>query len=145
MQGKDKQTKLECKNELAPCGVYCGACSSYNKTCCGCASENRNQDRISKWGCKIRNCCYFEYEFNYCVECDLFPCKMLKKKLFESHPGNIKFKYRHEIPKIFTKMRDMSIEDYCKFQRERWSCPSCGGIIHFYKYTCNNCGIMKIV
>ena len=41
-------------SEVAPCGVLCAACPSFGKTCLGCASENKNQNRISKWNCKIR-------------------------------------------------------------------------------------------
>lgn len=43
------------------------------------------------------------------------------------------------------KMREMEIEDYLEFQQERWSCPDCGGIIHFYKYKCSLCGKGTIV
>jgi hypothetical protein len=35
-------------NELAPCGVFCGTCPSYNKTCKGCASEDKEQARCGK-------------------------------------------------------------------------------------------------
>ena len=44
--------------ELAPCGVWCGACPSFKKTCLGCASEDPKQKRTSKWGCRIRVCAY---------------------------------------------------------------------------------------
>lgn len=33
----------ERKSALAPCGVFCGACPSYEKTCLGCASESKEQ------------------------------------------------------------------------------------------------------
>ncbi len=129
------------KNELAPCGVFCGACPSYKKTCLGCASEIKSQNRTSKWwGCKVRSCCYGTQKKNYCVECDDFPCMKLKRELIDSHPGETKFKYRHEIPEVSIKLRGMEVEDYLEFQKERWSCPFCGGIIHFYKYKCSKCG-----
>jgi len=35
-------------NALAVCGVYCGACPSFNKTCLGCSCENKDQERTSK-------------------------------------------------------------------------------------------------
>ena len=132
-------------NELAPCGVYCGACPSFNKTCLGCASESKNQKRTSKWGCAVRNCCYIDKEINYCIECDNFPCKRIKKKLIDTHPNDIRFKYRHEIPDIFVKMKEMKLEDFLEFQEERWSCPHCGSIVHFYKYKCSNCGEEVII
>jgi len=127
-------------NELAPCGVFCGACPSYNKSCLGCASENKDQKRASKWACKVRNCCYSTQNKNYCIECDKFPCEKLRKKIIDTHTEDVKYKYRHEIPEIFIKMGQMEIEDYLQYQKKRWACPSCGGIIYFYKYECSECG-----
>lgn len=127
-------------NELAPCGVFCGACPSFNKTCLGCASESKEQTRTSKWSCKIRDCCYNIEEKSFCIDCSQFPCKKNRKKLYDTHPGDAKFRYRHEIPEIFGKMKEMGIEDYLKYQKRRWSCPYCGGIVHFYHYKCSKCG-----
>jgi len=128
------------KNELAPCGVFCGACPSFNKTCLGCASESKEQKRTSKWGCKIRDCCYNIEEKDFCIDCSKFPCKKYRKKLLDTHPGDQKFRYRHEIPEIFEKMKEMNIEGYFEYQKRRWSCPSCGGIVNFYHYKCSKCG-----
>ena len=128
------------QNELAPCGVFCGACPSFNRTCFGCASENKEQKRTSKWGCKIRDCCYNREAKDFCIDCSQFPCEKSRKKLLDTHPGDPKFKYRHEIPQNFKKMKEMGIEDFLEYQRQRWSCPSCGGTVHFYHYQCSKCG-----
>jgi len=127
-------------NELAPCGVFCGACPSFNKTCLGCASESKEQNRTSKWNCKIRNCCYKKEKINFCGYCTHFPCDIINKKLLHSHPGETKYKYRHEIPENFKKLNELGIDDYFKYQKKRWSCPSCHGTVHFYHYKCNKCG-----
>ncbi len=133
---KNKKT-----NELASCGVYCGACPSFNKSCFGCSSEiNKKTRSKSREGCLIRNCCYNIEKHNYCVECEKFPCAKISKKLLKSHPENLKYKYRHEIPQVFIKLREMSLIDFLIYQKERWTCPSCGGIIHFYHYICSQCG-----
>ena len=124
----------------APCGVFCGACPSYNKTCAGCASEKKVQQRKSKWSCKIRNCCYNEKELSYCAYCDQFPCKTLTKKLIDSHPGDERYTYRHEIRNVFTKLKDMEFDCFLEYQNKRWSCPSCGGRVYFYTYACSECG-----
>lgn len=128
------------RRELAPCGVFCGACPSYNKTCLGCASERKDQKRTSKWGCKIRKCCYDTSKIPYCIECDQFPCEKLKKKLIDSHRGDHRFRYRHEIPEVFVKMRELGVEEYHEYQKKRWTCPDCGGRILFYHYECSKCG-----
>jgi hypothetical protein len=132
-------------NELAPCGVYCGACPSFNKSCKGCASTDTNQKRRSKWSCKIRNCCYEQRGFTYCAYCDDFPCIIIRKKLLSAHADNPSFKYRFEIPDISVKLRAMEVDEYLSFQRERWKCKSCGGIILFYHYKCNTCGQTRYV
>lgn len=127
------------KKELAPCGVFCGACPSFNKTCFGCSSENTSQKRTSKWNCKIRKCCYAS-DKNYCVECMAFPCKIINHKLINSHLNNDQYKYRHEIPEVFHLLNEMSVNAYLAYQKKRWECPYCGGIVYFYKYKCSKCG-----
>jgi hypothetical protein len=127
-------------NELAPCGVFCGACPSFNKTCFGCTSDNQKQQRKSKWNCRIRICCYEKMELFFCGDCEQFPCDKVSKKLIHSHPGETKFKYRHEIPENMTKFKELGLEDYLEYQRRKWSCPSCGGRVVFYKYSCVDCG-----
>jgi hypothetical protein len=125
--------------ELAPCGVYCRACPSFNKTCLGCPTESKEQKRTSKWGCKIRKCCYEDKKLDFCGYCSEFPCNKVNKKLIDSHPGDNRFKYRHEIPENFIKLKNLGIEKYKEFQKQQWKCPACGGIIQFYLYKCRNC------
>ncbi len=130
---------------LAPCGIFCNACPSFNKTCLGCPSENTHQKRTSKWGCQIRNCCYTDKNLMFCGQCNQFPCDTITKKLINSHPGEPAFKYRHEIPDNVQQLRELGLKLYLKSQNQRWACPSCSGIIQFYHYTCNRCGKKVIV
>ena len=133
-----KITKIP--NELAPCGVFCGACPSYIKTCQGCASESKEQSRKSKWGCKIRVCCYDNKKISFCIECKEYPCKVYNKKLLDTHQGDIRFKYRHELPEVFMQLKKMDIVDYLDYQKNRWACPNCDGTVKFYHYQCDMCG-----
>lgn len=126
-------------NKLAPCGVYCGACPSFNKSCKGCSSEDTHQNRKSKWGCKIRNCCYYEKKLDYCAYCDQFPCQIFDNKLRSTHQNDPRFTYRYEIPKLVTRLKSMSVEAYLEFQKQRWTCDVCGGTIQFYVYKCKSC------
>lgn len=132
-------------NELAPCGVFCGACPSFGKTCFGCPAEDKNQKRISKWSCKIRSCCYKTHNLDYCIYCDEFPCKIINKKLFETHVDDPRFAYRHEITRIFPKLLILGEEQYLQYQKDRWICPICAGRVLFYKYRCADCGRNEIV
>lgn len=132
-------------NELAPCGVYCGACPSFNKSCKGCSSDDKEQDRSSKWYCKIRVCCYDIKGFDFCIDCEDFPCKIINKKLLSTHQDNPKYTYRHEIPSVFVKLKTMKTQEYLDFQKNRWKCDSCDGTIYFYHYKCDTCGKEKMI
>ena len=126
-------------NELAPCGVFCGACPSFDKTCKGCASEDKNQKRQSKFSCKIRDCCYSEKHLDFCIACDQYPCKKINKRIIEPHSDDPRYTYRHEIPAIFAKLKTMDLDDYLEFQKRRWQCNSCEGTVQFYHYKCGTC------
>lgn len=125
--------------ELASCGVFCGACPSFGKSCQGCPSEDVKQKRKSKWSCEIRNCCYFTHNINFCFECSEFPCKKLGKKLFNSHSDDPKYQYRHEIIKNLEMLSELGVKDYLKYQEKKWECPSCKGRVYWYHYRCSQC------
>jgi len=127
-------------NELAPCGVYCAACPAFNKTCLGCSSDNDKQKRKSKWSCKIRNCCYEKQQKDFCIECSDYPCEIYSKKLSSSHIGDKRFTYRHELTEVLKILKQKGIDEFLKYQKERYKCPFCGGIIYFYCYKCGKCG-----
>lgn len=138
MEPKDRRT-----GELSPCGIYCGACPSYRKTCYGCASDKK-QVRKSKWNCKIRLCCYDLKELDYCFDCRQFPCRIITKKLIDSHAGDSRFRYRHELPESYSRYKELKLDKFLLFQKEKWKCPDCGGTVRFYIYSCDKCG-KKIV
>jgi len=134
--------KIESKNLdlLSYCGLYCGACPSYHLgTCLGCRSENKNQKRTSKWSCKIRLCCKDEKELFYCGKCSEFPCIKISNKLINSHPNDLKFTYRHEIPNNVENINTVGFYQWIKAQKNKWKCDTCGGPIVFYNYTCIKC------
>ncbi|MBI5679901.1 MAG: DUF3795 domain-containing protein [Methanobacterium sp.] len=126
-------------NETAPCGVFCGACPSYEKSCLGCGSEEHNHGRKSKWSCKIRKCCFEDKNLNFCIDCDEFPCNLIEK-LKNSHPGDDRFKYRHEIYDNLKKIHETGVENWITQQENRFTCPKCNGRVLWYNYKCNECG-----
>lgn len=130
--------------QTGPCGVYCAACPSYDKTCNGCGSEDGDQKRRSKWGCKIRVCCLDTKKLSFCNECDDFPCKVYLAKLPDSHPGDKRFTYRHELPAILARLKMVGVEQWLVEQQQKWCCPECGGVISFYKYACAKCGYKQL-
>jgi hypothetical protein len=126
--------------EVGPCGVFCLACPSYNKSCLGCSSESKNQKRKSKWSCKIRKCCYKEMKIDYCGYCENFPCDIINRKLIKSHVGDIRFKYRHEIPENMNRLKQLGVGEYIKRKKQEYLCPGCGGVVYFYYNKCSECG-----
>jgi hypothetical protein len=125
---------------MGPCGVYCGACPSFGRTCNGCGSEDRAQKRISKWGCRIRRCCFDERDHDVCVQCDEFPCGTHHSRLSGSHPDDPRFGYRHETVDNLRRVREIGVDAWLVEQDDRWRCPECGGRVTFYQYTCTDCG-----
>ena len=130
---------------LAPCGIYCGACPAYKKSCLGCASNDKKQSRRSKWSCRIRNCCYNTNGYDFCFRCGKYPCNIVNKKLFVAHIGDTKFTYRFETSEVLKNLKHMSINEYNKFQQARWKCDICGGTIRFYTYKCDKCDNEKLI
>ena len=127
-------------DSLSPCGVYCGACPSFRKSCYGCGSEDRSQKRKSKWSCKIRNCCFKEKNYQFCYQCNDFPCKMIDSKLIKSHPNEKKYTYRHEIVSNLKQLERVGIKQWLRELDKKWTCPECGGRLLWYQYKCSDCG-----
>lgn len=128
--------------ELAPCGIYCGACPSYGKTCLGCASLELGgvQNRRSKWSCKLRICCYDTHELDYCSQCEDFPCPKHRKKLLDSHPGDPRFQYRRDVLDNLQLLNELGPVGFLAAQREKFTCPLCNGRVVWYDYRCTDCG-----
>jgi hypothetical protein len=128
---------------LAPCGVYCGACPSFGKTCLGCASQELGgtQKRKSKWSCKLRVCCYDEKGLEFCSACDDYPCTKYKKKLTDSHPGDPRFIYRHEVENNLVLLSQLGQQAFLEHMDSRFTCPECGGRVVWYDYRCTDCGV----
>ena len=127
----------------APCGVYCGACPSFKISCNGCGSKDKKQKRSSKWGCKLRVCCFEKMNFKFCYECEGFPCKDYSKKLIECHKDDKRYRYRHESPSNLKRIKKVGVQKWLKEQKTRWQCHKCSGTIKFYHYECSDCGYKK--
>jgi DNA-directed RNA polymerase subunit RPC12/RpoP len=61
-------------------------------------------------------------------------------KLLKPHAGDPKYAYRHEITNLFPKLQKLGETEYLQIQRDRWTCPDCGGRVVFYYYRCKDCG-----
>jgi hypothetical protein len=128
--------------EIAPCGIYCGGCPSFEKTCLGCSSQiqDGNQKRKSKWGCRIRRCCYEDKDLDFCSACEEFPCQKVHQKLLDSHPNDPRFNYRREIVENLILLDELGIKVFLREMDEKFTCPNCGVQVVWYHYHCTECG-----
>lgn len=124
----------------SPCGVYCGACPSYiiRESCYGCRPEDRSQKRISKWRCKIRQCCLDKNKFAFCYQCDDFPCQILVK-FQKYHLGDKRSYHRAKSIGNLKQISELGINSWLKQQQEIWRCPECNGRLVFYEFRCVDC------
>jgi hypothetical protein len=121
-------------NEVSLCGVFCGGCPAFHKKRChGCRSENKNQPRISKWKCKLRNCVISKNLIS-CHECEEFPCKK-RNYLVKRY----KEKYTIDLNTNITLLANLGINRWLKAQHEKYLCKHCGGTCSPYTGKCLNC------
>lgn len=135
---------------LGICGVYCGACTTYRaykdkdqglvewelKTgmprdeiyCKGCTSK-----LVNEWcsNCEFRECATGR-EVTYCFECKEFPCKKLVH-FSKTRP------HRTLGLKNLNLLKEITIEEWVKKQKKRWSCTRCGKELHWYSEKCPDC------
>jgi hypothetical protein len=116
---------------VAPCGLYCGACSirwGGNK-CQGCRV---GPDFNIK--CSILTC-LDKKGLSYCYQCEDMPCKRLQK--FEASERAV---HHRGIIKEIGRIRDMGVKSWAEEQDKFWRCPDCGTPTHWYSEQCSKCG-----
>ena len=126
------------KVQIAPCGANCMICMGYLKSiknCPGCREGNINKPN-SCISCRIKNCNkLIENDFNYCFECEKFPCKKIKH-LDDRYRRN----YNFSMIKNLMDIKNNGIEKFLLNEKEKWICSDCGGIICIHRGYCSECG-----
>jgi hypothetical protein len=71
--GRLLMEKKDLKIYSSPCGIYCIACPKYKdrNSCRGCRLDARHDK------CDIYCCCVTVGGYDFCYECDCFPCQRL--------------------------------------------------------------------
>ncbi len=132
---------METHELLAPCGLNCALCMSYQRTkkpCSGCRGgcENKTQSCLN---CAIKNCAeLIGGGFNYCIECPKFPCPKIKnlekrysKKYHTSPIGNLR------------KAKEIGAVAFIVGNLKDWTCPNCGQFLCVHKDVCEGCGMAR--
>lgn len=146
------------KKFVAPCGLYCGACSiraAYNRkdeqllktmadgvsiylghkveandlACEGCLSD---VVAISCRECKIRDCA-FARGLTRCSECADFPCELVTSFNNDGLP------HHAEVLKNVRRQKEVGVDSWLAEQDKRWRCPSCSAGTDWYAGRCPEC------
>jgi hypothetical protein len=117
---------------IAPCGMNCAICMAFlreKNRCEGCyAPDRRCNQRCTIFACdRIRG--------RYHHDCAEYPCKRLRH-LDERY----RKKYGMSMIANLEAIRRDGIRAFVKTERERWTCPACGGTIDVHHGKCSACG-----
>ncbi len=144
---------------VAPCGLYCGACSirsACNRhdsellkamadgvslylghkvdvkdlACTGCLSDVVS---ISCRECKMRDCAAAK-GLARCSECPDSPCDLIKSFNDDGLP------HHAEVLKNIERQKEIGIDAWIVEQDRRWRCPSCSTETDWYAGKCTQCG-----
>lgn len=127
-----KEIKLNDRNLLAPCGLYCGECQALQDgRCGGCISRQGLCLKYSKI-CKIFDCCINENKFRFCYECSKFPCRNFNFFKDEKYDGF------SEVVNNLKEINKIGVENYLEKEvkrvQELIKCAKQKGIKH-----CSEC------
>ena len=124
---------------IAPCGINCGNCIAFfgytmsgkkrKHPCSGCWSRERPCAFIKKKCKKLTG-----GQIQYCFECNNFPCETLKtldKRYTE--------KYGLSLVRNLKYIQKNGIDEFLKYEKERWKCPTCGGVVCVHNSRCYYC------
>ncbi len=118
---------------IAPCGMNCAICMAYLREknhCNGC----RAPDRKCHINCAISACEKMRGKF--CSPgCAEYPCKQLRH-LDERY----RKRYGMSMVENLAAIRESGIRAFVRTERERWTCPACGGTIDVHHAKCSVCG-----
>lgn len=120
---------------FAPCGMNCKVCYKHcydKKPCGGCFTNTPGKPGHCR-SCKIKACVSGK-KLSYCYECDEYPCKRIKN-LEKSY--NIR--YGASLMANSRMVQEKGIPAYMEQQKEKYTCPKCGGVISVHDLECSEC------
>jgi hypothetical protein len=129
---------------FAPCGMYCGLCSSYlaykNNVpkrrgvilhCVGCRPRDKQCAFLKK------RCHFIENnQLKYCSDCKDFPCK--NHNHIEAR-YNTAFKYAYSFQHALQDIREHGYQYVIDSLKKKHGCPKCGDILCIHNGLCYNC------
>lgn len=119
---------------FAPCGMNCLVCYRHSRRknpCAGCLISGNQPEHCRK--CVIKTCVQAK-SLTYCYECRDSPCKRIK-----SLEKSYNTRYDVSLIENSRYVRQHGLEAFMAWQRTRYTCPSCGGIISLHDGACSDC------
>lgn len=120
---------------FAPCGMNCKVCYKHcymKKTCDGCLKSDEGKPEHCR-KCKIKDCVKRK-GVSYCYECSEYPCKLIKN-LEKSYNT----RYGASLVENSQFVKANGLTAFMEQQKERYTCPNCGGIISIHDAECSEC------
>jgi len=130
------------ERDIAPCGMNCSLCVSYQARekdlnskgfhrgyCPGCIERGKHCLHMAD-NCKLMR----DGTVRYCFECDKYPCPRLK--LLDK-----RYRTRYHMSMIanLNAIRAEGIDDFLAREKNLWKCPTCGGNICCHNGLCLDC------
>lgn len=120
---------------FAPCGMNCVVCYKYcyhKKPCAGCLNSDLGKPEHCR-NCAIKDCVRTR-GLDYCFQCPEYPCKRLKymEKSYQT-------RYQASLMANSAAVQALGLEAFMAEQREKYTCPACGGIISLHDRACSQC------
>ncbi len=127
--------------QIAPCGINCALCMAYNRKknpCFGCNGPDDTKPYHCR-ECSIVHCEHLPATKDgisvFCITCEKYPCRRIRQL-------DTRYRNRYGLSNMENMqmiMRD-GINRFLDFEKEKWSCRSCGAILCMHRRECEQCG-----
>lgn len=120
---------------FAPCGMNCLVCyrhCCHKKPCAGCLNRDLGKPEHCR-RCSIKDCIQGK-GISYCFECLNYPCKQIKN-LEKSYNQ----RYQASLMENSEFVRQNGLEKFMEMEKEKHTCPRCGGILSIHDRACSEC------
>ena len=136
------------KDLIAPCGMYCGICDKYLAYshqlprkrgkigyCKGCRPANKNCSFVKK-KCVTGKI----YVVDFCFECEVFPCDILKKISKKQKERN-----QYDIVESLYRIQEHGLDWFIEEQVRIHGCDRCGDMICVHNDKCYSCDQEELI
>ena len=120
---------------FAPCGMNCLVCYKHcyhKKPCSGCRNGDKGKPEHCR-KCRIKDC-IGDKGLVYCYECPEHPCRLIKN-LEKSYNK----RYQVSLMENSAFVSRYGLERFMAGQKEKYTCPICGGVISVHDGECSEC------